>query len=625
MQKSIFLLLFLIIGIQLPAQVPSKDSLLTVILHGKDDTGKVIAYRIITGITVPSDPLLAIEYGKIGIVLGKKLAFSKGIAGCMLNVGYAYSAAGQLDNALIYTDSAIDWSKKVGEPTRLALAYLNRADYNRQLVRMKHALKDCDTALVYAEKANKDDTRARIFQTFGSIFHAQEDFVKSRQYYERANALYEKLNNTQMMAISFNNLGNVYKQEKQYEQAVANYNNAINLAEKVGDKNNMSMLYNNRSNVYYEMKQYKEAESSALLSIEHARLQKNILQLADAQYQYARVLLKMNRINEAIKQGNESYGLATGEAASESQEGVAEVLAEGYYRTGNYQEAYKYMEVSKKIADTLARQRFDDEVAALQTNMQFSEKNKEIELLNKDSDLQKQQLKDQRIIMIAAGIIVILSLLGIWLTVNRNRLKQRMKALELRNQIAADLHDEVGSSLSSIHMLSQMAFQPGNEARQKDILQKMSRNTKETMDKMGDIVWMIKPDETKGDSLQQRMEKFAYEIGNAKNIKVISDINDLQKINWSLDQTKNIYLIFKEALNNAAKYSDSETIHVFAGMHHNKFILQVKDFGKGFDINSIQKGNGLNNMQQRAVALGGIIEFNIIEPQGSDVVLTIPV
>lgn len=623
MQKCITILL-LVMCHQLKAQVPDIDSLLAVTNVPKDDTGKVIAYRILTGIITPQDPVRAIGYGKKGIALGKRLGFDKGVAGCFLNTGFAYSSAGQLNEALLYVDSAITWAEKVGEPARIALAYLNRADYNRQLVRMKQALIDCDTALVYAEKAKKDDTRARIFQTIGSIHHAQGDYVQSKTYYEKAFVLYEKANNTQMIAISLNNLGNIYKGEKKYEQAVANYNNAIRIAEKAGDKSNMAMFYSNISNAYYEQKKYPESEKTVLKSLEHARQQDNTMQIADAQALYAMILLKMTRVDESLKQAGESYALASKEELVDLKEIAAQMLAEGNYLKGNYKEAYKYLQESKSIADTLARQKFEDEVASLQTNMQFNEKNKEIGLLNKDSQLQQQQLKDQRIIMMAGAAIALLLLLGVWLLVNRYRLQQRMKAMELRQQIAADLHDEVGSSLSSIHMLSQMATQQGDELKQQDILRRMSNNVKETMESMGDIVWMIKPNETRADSLQQRMERFAHEISKAKNIRIDMEINDLQKAGLDIEQRKNIYLIFKEALNNAAKYSDTEKIIVLASLPQHKLIMQVRDFGKGFDTGNIKEGNGLDNMRRRAKDVGGRIDIHS-DPTGTIILLEVQI
>ncbi len=200
-----------------------------------------------------------------------------------------------------------------------------------------------------------------------------------------------------------------------------------------------------------------------------------------------------------------------------------------------------------------------------------------------------------------------------------------MKELQLRNQIAADLHDEVGSSLSSIHMLSQMAAKPGNEATHKDILERMSTNTKETMDKMGDIVWMIKPGETEAGSLKQRMERFAYEICSSKNIAVAMQLDELDKVKLTMEQRKNVYLIFKEALNNAVKYSGTEKIEIAAMVQSKKLILQVKDFGKGFNSNSIKKGNGLDNMQHRAKDLGALLALNSNSTDGTNLTLTLPV
>jgi signal transduction histidine kinase len=248
-------------------------------------------------------------------------------------------------------------------------------------------------------------------------------------------------------------------------------------------------------------------------------------------------------------------------------------------------------------------------------------KEKEITLLKKDKELQKQKLQRRSLLMIGTAVLALLALGGIWLLMNRNKLRQRMKELELRNQIAADLHDEVGSSLSSIHMLSQMATQQGSDAKQKDVLQKMSTNAKETMDKMGDIVWMIKPGEAEAGRLKQRMERFAYEICNTKNIELQMQLDELDKSKLSMEQRKNIYLIFKEALNNAVKYSGTEKIEITASVQNKELTLFVKDFGKGFDSNNEKKGNGLDNMQHRAKELNGQITVDTATGIGTTITL----
>ena len=105
-----------------------------------------------------------------GLKLGKQLKWEKCVAGCYLNTAAAFGYKGELDSAMLYIDSAIVSSKIVGDPTRLALAYLNKADYYMQMRNFKQSLINCDSAWRYAELANNNDRRARILQTIGAIF-----------------------------------------------------------------------------------------------------------------------------------------------------------------------------------------------------------------------------------------------------------------------------------------------------------------------------------------------------------------------------------------------------------------------------------------------------------------------
>lgn len=172
-------------------------------------------------------------------------------------------------------------------------------------------------------------------------------------------------------------------------------------------------------------------------------------------------------------------------------------------------------------------------------------------------------------------------------------------------------------------MLSQMVAQPGNDTVNKDLLRRMSTNAKETMDKMGDIVWMIKPVDEESASLKQRMERFAYEISSNKNIETNIELNDLDKVKLSVSQRKNIYLIFKEGLNNSIKYSGTNKIDIKASSNNHELQLQVKDYGKGFEILS-GKGNGLDNMKNRAREMNGKLEI-LSSAEGTNVELSIPI
>jgi two-component system sensor histidine kinase UhpB len=145
----------------------------------------------------------------------------------------------------------------------------------------------------------------------------------------------------------------------------------------------------------------------------------------------------------------------------------------------------------------------------------------------------------------------------------------------------------------------------------------MSSNVKETMEKMSDIVWMIKPGKNDSSDLSERIQRFLYEIGESTTIECNFKSKNLKSLELSMAERKNIYLIFKEAVNNAAKYSVTNKIEVSLEFLEKQLVLRIQDFGKGFDIEHIRRGNGLENMQNRAKELGGKLEIKSVIGNGT--------
>jgi len=601
------------------------DSLLNELKRSKEDTNKVNLLRSIGVTYANQDPRKAIEYWKQGATLSYKLNYIKGLARNYINIGTGYSYLGKLDSTIIYADSGIKYSKVIGDPDRLALVYINKADGYRNLGDFRSALLNCDTASIYAAKTNNTDRQARIYDIISGIYEEQRQFYAALEARAKAIELYKKDSNALMEGQVYDDYGYIYQQMGKLDSALYFHKLAISFGERLKDYKNLSVYYYGAAQVYTEQGNYKEAEVYAATSLRHAEEQENNLQLATTYGLLGTIYLKQKRFADAVKAGNTAYEYAVDETQITLQQEVAAVLAEAYSSIGDDKNAYKYLNISTGLKDSIIKQRYDNQVANLQASFELKEKDKEILLLGKDKELQQQKLFRQRLLFAGAAVLLLLALIGIGLLVNRNKLKQRMKELELRNQIAADLHDEVGSSLSSIHMLSQMATQRGNEKANNDILQRMSKNAKETMDKMGDIVWMIKPGESEGNSLKQRMERFAYEICDTKNIAVTINLEDLEKMKFTMQQRKNIYLIFKEAINNAVKYSGTPQIDITTLLQNNKLQLLVKDLGTGFNTAIIKKGNGLDNMQYRAKELGAEIEIGSNAGSGTEVILKIPV
>jgi signal transduction histidine kinase len=126
------------------------------------------------------------------------------------------------------------------------------------------------------------------------------------------------------------------------------------------------------------------------------------------------------------------------------------------------------------------------------------------------------------------------------------------------------------------------------------------------MDAMSDIVWMVNARNDRFENIFIRMRSLAAEIFEAKHCALHIELDDkLNSIKLSMEKRKNFYLIYKEAVNNAAKYAECRDVWIDMHMHHNEVMLHIKDNGNGFDVMKRKNGNGIFNMQQRADILNG--------------------
>jgi signal transduction histidine kinase len=158
-----------------------------------------------------------------------------------------------------------------------------------------------------------------------------------------------------------------------------------------------------------------------------------------------------------------------------------------------------------------------------------------------------------------------------------------------------------------------------------EFITKISDNSQRMMEAMDDIVWSIKPSNDSMEKITARMREFATNVLEAKDIeidfKVAPKVSDI-KLN--MEARRDFFLIFKEAVNNAAKYSKASMVDVFITVHHKKLLLMVHDNGAGFVVNNGSMGNGLGNMQKRAEAMKGRLLIKSAPGEGTKITLTVP-
>lgn len=181
---------------------------------------------------------------------------------------------------------------------------------------------------------------------------------------------------------------------------------------------------------------------------------------------------------------------------------------------------------------------------------------------------------------------------------------QAGKMHRLRLSIARDLHDEMGSTLSNILMMSELEILKSGEGSNKT-LEKVAVKIREVMDSMSDIVWSINPQHDRLEDVVIKIQDEMIEALEPRDIALKFHVHPIsEKIAFSIGERRDLYLIFKEAINNIAKHAGAKHVTLMYTNKQRKYRLSIKDDGKGFSREEVHTGNGLKNMKARAKKLG---------------------
>jgi signal transduction histidine kinase len=199
---------------------------------------------------------------------------------------------------------------------------------------------------------------------------------------------------------------------------------------------------------------------------------------------------------------------------------------------------------------------------------------------------------------------------------------------EMRGKISADLHDQVGSTLYSVSLNSQMAIaslQSEHKEQAMDIMGKISASTQAMLGEMNDIVWAINPANDSFDKLTERMKQATRNLFQPLGIVPVFDFRfDGEIERLSMKKRKNLYLIYKEAITNAARHAALSRLLISGHTNGHTMQLHIENNGISFDPAQIKKGNGILNMQRRAEEMGGTLSIQSLPGGGTSLHLQVP-
>lgn len=211
--------------------------------------------------------------------------------------------------------------------------------------------------------------------------------------------------------------------------------------------------------------------------------------------------------------------------------------------------------------------------------------------------------------------------------VHRYRLARVLELERVRTRIATDLHDDIGASLSQIAILTEVLdrrlIDPDPAVREP--LSRIGASSREMVDSMSDIVWAVNPKRDRLRNVVQRMRRFASDALSSRDIELAFEAPDAEsELRLGADMRREVYLVFKESLNNAVRHSGCRRVAIELRRGPGSLHLTVRDDGTGFDPDAEFDGHGLQSIRRRARELGGDLQIESAPGRGTVVRLHVP-
>jgi len=538
----------------------------------------------VQGVSISQDSLKRLL--EVTILSARAIGYQKGAADAYLNLGVNYYYIGNYKANFESQLEAIKIYETIGENALAAKAY-GELGYSSRRRDLSMANSLMQKAIQLAKTDSIKSKVQDIYNNYSILKLMEKKYDSAKYYVKKGLVIKEALKDSLGIPYSYANLANTYVEEGNLNEALVYFTKALDLRKKINDS----------------------------------------IGLGESYVQIAEVLKQQNKLSKALDNFKNSMYYA-------SKKKYGRLLSYNYYQLSDiYKKTHKtdsalhYLEQYLKLKDSLEGQEVLEELATLR--VKFDTEKKEKEILSQRADLAEKELdlsKKNIYILGLGALAVVLGLLG-YLFYNQQKLKNRQlkkenqlkdallkietqsKLQEQRLRISRDLHDNIGAQLTFIiSSLDNLKYGFKIPEKLGNKIKGISEFTSTTIHELRDTIWAMNKDKITFEDLQIRISNFIDQANlAAQNIKFNFQVDSSLDSDLAFSSVKgmNIYRIIQEAINNAVKYAEASIINVDISKQDDTMIISIKDDGKGFDENTINRGNGLNNMKKRADDIKG--------------------
>ena len=601
----------------------------------------------------------ALENFSACLKIEEEIGNKKNIATSYNNIGYIYRNQGNYAEALEKYFASLKICEEIGDKVGIARSYNNIGIIYRIQGNYAEALETYLASLNIREEIGDKFGIASLYLNIGIVYGSQGKYAEALENSLASLKICEEIGDLQGVGYSYSNIGQVYEILGNYPEALKNYLASLKIYEEIVDKEGIANSYNslgslnihlgnfqdarkylddglalsvkigNKSDIqssYGSLSRLDSVEGNFVQALEHYKMYtfyKDSLLNEESNNQIARMKIqyeteKKDREIELLNKDNEIKSLQLAQqqvsllaARLEAEKNQSELLLMN-----------NSMEIQElKMAETqkdLERKQAEAEVKAA-----------EMELLNKDKKLQEKQLENQRLVRngIIAGTALLL-LVGLLLFRSfrlRKKFEKQQAIVQERKRISADLHDDVGSGLSRIMLLSELVKKEARTPETRKEAEKISTISQELSSNISEIIWALNSNNDYIENLAAYIRRYAAEYFETSSVRLnINTPAKMDHVPISGERRRNIFYAVKEALHNIIKHAQASEAELKFTVEHDILSVVIKDNGKGIPKGELNRfGNGMSNMQNRMKSIKG--NFSIENHLGTKITLTVPV
>ncbi len=456
-------LLCLLVPGWLVAQSSKTDSLKQLIQEAEEDTNKVKLLLELTKHYEATSIENAVDAGFKGINLAMKLKNKRLATEGFRIIGDACTFQGDFEAALNYYRKGLESANDYGDSITIATHRYNVGVAHYYLGNHEEALKYQLDAIGIFDKYNQQKAKASAVNCIGNIYYSQGNYEKAKEYYVEAVSIRETIGDTKHVVVGLNNLGLVTMQQKEYEESISYHTKALKLYTESNDEKGIGTSLSNIGLVHQELKNYDKALEYYERSLEIRERINDHFGVGISLFNMGQVFLMQQKYDKAIDYMNRSLRIAREIGDREGVKYAYEFLALTYSKMKDYEQAYDYYQRFTLVKDSMINEASNKQMAELETRYKTKEREREIELLNKDKALRTAKMEKDGITKWSLGIFLVLIAVFAVFVINRLRASQKQGKLIAQQKLEVEeKNKEVLDSINYARRLQDAILPPTN-------------------------------------------------------------------------------------------------------------------------------------------------------------------